>query len=374
MRTIRNASDMNSVGVATSNSNSLDEGDSTISNNNLRRRLNNNNNSNNMLVAVRHCHCFQETYPDVYCPVDATDSCLRPFLNADGTSRHDQPACVRSDDATRAESLQPLFTIAVTVIPLLLLALIFSERGRYCRQYVAAPLRICHSRITTRGAATAADSSSNDSNNTDVPRSVETNNNQSGRAITNRDEWNEKYIIPKCSQTQLNEMLLSYAQREGLSTRETNQLLIPSADEIERRNNPPSGYLRTHIYNKPTAANEGESSSSTVDDENEIVCAICIAPLEDGDRLAILPCHHDTFHVECLKDWIPRTNACPLCKHEPLVKRQPRKKTPLHSQTIQSEASSVITHNSSIDEHHHHDAALDNRVDVPSNNEAEEQV
>jgi hypothetical protein len=35
--------------------------------------------------------------------------------------------------------------------------------------------------------------------------------------------------------------------------------------------------------------------------------------LEDGDRVGALPCFHQ-FHVDCLKEWLRRRNACPLCQ------------------------------------------------------------
>ena len=41
-------------------------------------------------------------------------------------------------------------------------------------------------------------------------------------------------------------------------------------------------------------------------------CSICIAPLDKGETIGDLACGH-SFHVDCLKEWLKRKNACPLC-------------------------------------------------------------
>ena len=55
--------------------------------------------------------------------------------------------------------------------------------------------------------------------------------------------------------------------------------------------------------------------------EHEVECSICLVPLETGDRIGNLPCRHQ-MHVDCLKSWLQRQNACPLCKR--LKVAQPR--------------------------------------------------
>jgi len=52
-----------------------------------------------------------------------------------------------------------------------------------------------------------------------------------------------------------------------------------------------------------------------------VECSICLVPLEAGDRIGKLPCRHP-MHVECLKPWLQRQNACPLCKRVKVA--QPR--------------------------------------------------
>ena len=41
-------------------------------------------------------------------------------------------------------------------------------------------------------------------------------------------------------------------------------------------------------------------------------CAICFCAFEEGERIGDLVCKHE-FHIDCLKDWAQRKNACPLC-------------------------------------------------------------
>jgi len=49
------------------------------------------------------------------------------------------------------------------------------------------------------------------------------------------------------------------------------------------------------------------------DEEEEVECSICLCPIENGDKVGKLPCNH-LMHVDCLKSWLQRQNACPLCK------------------------------------------------------------
>jgi hypothetical protein len=44
-------------------------------------------------------------------------------------------------------------------------------------------------------------------------------------------------------------------------------------------------------------------------------CSICLQTYETNDLLLRLPCHaRHCFHVDCIREWLKRQNACPLCQ------------------------------------------------------------
>jgi hypothetical protein len=44
-------------------------------------------------------------------------------------------------------------------------------------------------------------------------------------------------------------------------------------------------------------------------------CSICLQTYETNDLLLRLPCHaRHCFHADCIREWLKRQNACPLCQ------------------------------------------------------------
>ena len=51
-------------------------------------------------------------------------------------------------------------------------------------------------------------------------------------------------------------------------------------------------------------------------------CAICCSELKDGDTVRLLPCGHNTFHTDCLDDWLMKyRRSCPLCRRNVTKKK-----------------------------------------------------
>ncbi len=66
--------------------------------------------------------------------------------------------------------------------------------------------------------------------------------------------------------------------------------------------------LRKKSVPESTKKNEDRSTCSV----DEHICLICMATLDEGEIVGDLSCGH-SYHVDCLKEWLKRKNACPLC-------------------------------------------------------------
>ncbi len=55
-----------------------------------------------------------------------------------------------------------------------------------------------------------------------------------------------------------------------------------------------------------------EETSGKDFSDDDLLCMICMGPFEQGEKIGDLSCGH-TYHVDCLKEWLKRKNACPLC-------------------------------------------------------------
>ena len=50
-----------------------------------------------------------------------------------------------------------------------------------------------------------------------------------------------------------------------------------------------------------------------VDEEDGVVCPICMSSVPLGSYMTILPCSH-YFHGDCIIRWLEKVSACPYCR------------------------------------------------------------
>ena len=53
--------------------------------------------------------------------------------------------------------------------------------------------------------------------------------------------------------------------------------------------------------------------TGTINDETDVLCAICKDRLEKESAYLETPCNH-IFHSDCLKPWLEMSNKCPNCR------------------------------------------------------------
>lgn len=52
-----------------------------------------------------------------------------------------------------------------------------------------------------------------------------------------------------------------------------------------------------------------------IEEVNNTTCSICLCAFDRGEMLISLPCdNRHSFHANCIRDWLIRQNACPLCQ------------------------------------------------------------
>ncbi|ORX85145.1 hypothetical protein BCR32DRAFT_242048 [Anaeromyces robustus] len=108
-------------------------------------------------------------------------------------------------------------------------------------------------------------------------------------------------------------------------------------------------------------------------------CAVCIDDFTDGDKLRVLPCHHE-YHVECIDLWLTtRKRFCPICKRSITGEDDADENTPLLARsssntynTGEGQNSSDSDTDSQGDESHVIDIGLD-EIDNSEDEEVREE-
>jgi len=79
-------------------------------------------------------------------------------------------------------------------------------------------------------------------------------------------------------------------------------------------------------------------------------CAVCIDDFKDGDKLRVLPCHHE-YHVECIDLWLTtRKKFCPICKRNISGDEDADENTPLLEHTDNNNNSNSNSNSYNTDE------------------------
>eukprot|EP00934_Nitzschia_sp_Nitz4_P006147 Nitzschia sp. Nitz4//scaffold28_size193895//23413//24537//NITZ4_001626-RA/size193895-processed-gene-0.6-mRNA-1//1//CDS//3329545865//6137//frame0 len=236
------------------------------------------NTTSTELYYAWECGCFQTVG---YCPLDI-QTCLRPhFTNPDGT-----PGCMNV--VSNVSAKRNVFIIVIIWFSSLVVCLVCGQLGKSCCNHIL-------SRAFPSWTDRVAD------------RMME----------REPDRVNKMLRLYLVRQQREYERTLEQRRREESpgNPEEANPQPQGTTDQQseESTSKPTALALRTTKYRRPAAISSMECDDEQNDDH---ICTICLGTLEDGDRVGSLEkCNH-IFHAECLKHWLQRRNACPLCKME----------------------------------------------------------
>ena len=275
--------------------------------------------TNSSTIDMRECDCaLQSRFPNhkFYCPLDKSYCWLPPSSSL-------TPVCLNVN--RRHEMAQREWPFCVGSIVFMLLCLLCTRPGLEALRFAVCWLFPCcfcdqlYARYLLR--------------------------HDSHRARTMIRNWVERRqgrLEQRYQEILEAEDQLQRGQGEGTTETETNQgrtLSEPSAptsvvlddfeeamvqqSHIEYKRNRSILRLKTCIFkrakpDRPAVVScsgllpEEEDEDANDDLKHSTSCTICFGPIEDGDVVGDLPCHH-VFHKDCLKVWLIRRNVCPLC-------------------------------------------------------------
>lgn len=110
----------------------------------------------------------------------------------------------------------------------------------------------------------------------------------------------------------------SVLKSSGPSTPETVATATSLNDSDDTDQSDQNDYTKEIVRD----ANMNSCSEEEEEEEDTFECTICLAEVEDGEKIGVLSCHH-IFHADCLRNWIARRNACPLCQVTEIASPRP---------------------------------------------------
>ena len=149
------------------------------------------------------------------------------------------------------------------------------------------------------------------------------NNNLSSNSPTSLVLKTKRFVATKKTSCTLKDEI--FTENTMSQTRKDDAKLHEEdcSDEENKNDSPTTPDAAIHKKKVITTTPETVDDDSSVSDfdEEDVVCTICLGLVKDGDRIGALVCGH-TFHVDCLKEWLKRRNACPLCQEQNIATAQ----------------------------------------------------
>ena len=253
--------------------------------------------TNMTIFQVRECPCA----PGIYCHIDL-NTCGVTASYPDDDDNNDVGCFARSSKKTLLRNAWPLLLLWYSTI---LFFLLCTEKGRNARQYMA--LKLCQSNLNERlvdrflythgfirinpAAAAAAAAAASDSDDDGLPPLYW----PTARPVVEEREPTELVLKTR----------IYGVDRHDTAVNNEGSAAVDDADNSSENNNGNNGDTPPQQQHQQQAVNE----------DDDACCTICFSALQVGDRVGNLPCQH-TFHVNCLREWLPRRNVCPLCQND----------------------------------------------------------
>jgi hypothetical protein len=239
-------------------------------------------------IQVRPCVCARkQIYPEYehFCPLSKSYCYIPSALGFEVVT----PTCVNETDGR--SMVKAIWPILIVWMSLLIICIVGSVPGRNAIGLCISTIFPCWNRLVA---------------NNMLRRNPVRANKMIRRAYFRRRRVLEQRYLDTLANTP--------AEARAAETTPAQQ------DQSQPEQRPTKLALKTRIYDsskKVSIVNNSSVDASVdrvahVNDTEGHICTICLAPIEDGDRVGALACTH-IFHVECLKGWLKRRNVCPLC-------------------------------------------------------------
>nr|CAB3490618.1 unnamed protein product [Digitaria exilis] len=65
---------------------------------------------------------------------------------------------------------------------------------------------------------------------------------------------------------------------------------------------------------KKTGRKKQQEEEEAAEPMEEETCSVCLAELEDGEAVRVLPACMHYFHTACVEEWLRKSATCPICR------------------------------------------------------------